>query len=381
MRSVVLLLFSLLPEGSGAAPALQDRLDEVRGQRLAMEKALLESDQKSRATRDQLGRLKSLQSLQIREKALTRQRLATLENYVRELSSRKEEVTHRIETARGSLKRRLARLIHPILSRSERTFRGEEGEAERKVREQMLSGVVVSELKELSGLEADLNDAREIEGRIEQEKQQIQALLQDVSEQESLIEFHRKIRENLTNERHEEQMRQLEEYRRLKLSESEIEKMISGFQDQSKSENDREPRKRMPLIAFPPKSLPWPVLGRVVGAFGAHRDERSGLQVFRKGIEISSGPDKARGSSALPVLAVLEGRVQFSGEIPGKGKVLILEHAHSIYTIYSGLKEILRKNGEWVRSTESIGSLGSEKSLYFEIRARNVAMDPVKWLK
>jgi septal ring factor EnvC (AmiA/AmiB activator) len=325
--------------------------------------------------------LKSLQSLQIREKALTRQRLATLENYVRELSSRKEEVTHRIETARGSLKRRLARLIHPILSRSERTFRGEEGEAERKVREQMLSGVVVSELKELSGLEADLNDAREIEGRIEQEKQQIQALLQDVSEQESLIEFHRKIRENLTNERHEEQMRQLEEYRRLKLSESEIEKMISGFQDQSKSENDREPRKRMPLIAFPPKSLPWPVLGRVVGAFGAHRDERSGLQVFRKGIEISSGPDKARGSSALPVLAVLEGRVQFSGEIPGKGKVLILEHAHSIYTIYSGLKEILRKNGEWVRSTESIGSLGSEKSLYFEIRARNVAMDPVKWLK
>jgi septal ring factor EnvC (AmiA/AmiB activator) len=375
--TVALVFQLLLPTFAFAAgkEALHQKLDEVRMQRLSVEKDLIDSERSKKTTQDQLKRLKTLQTLQAREKTLTRQRLETLEKYVRELQGRKSEVERRIEGARVSVKRKLSKLIHPLFARGERTFRGEEGEGERRIREGILSRVAGSELKELGALYADLEDAREIETRIEQEKQQINALLQDVSEQESLIEFHRKIRENLTSERHEEQLRQLEEYRKLKVSESEIEKMISGFQERQRPEKETEAGKRIPLISFKPKSLPWPISGKIVGAYGQHRDERSGLNVFRKGIEILTVSDRA------PVAAVLDGKVQFAGEIPGKGKVLILEHPHSIYTIYSGMGEVLRKSGDLVRASEKLGHLESDRSLYFEIRARNVAIDPVKWLK
>jgi septal ring factor EnvC (AmiA/AmiB activator) len=73
--------------------------------------------------------------------------------------------------------------------------------------------------------------------------------------------------------------------------------------------------------------------------------------------------------------------VQYSGEIPGKGKVIIIEHPHSIYTIYGGLKELLRSSGDLVRASEKVGYVESERPLYFEIRARNVAIDPAKWLE
>ncbi len=355
--------------------ALHQKLDEVRLQRLAVEKSILEAEKSQKTTQDQLKRLKTLQSLQVKEKALTRQRLQTLETYVKELQTRKDEVAKRVEATRGALRRKLSGLIHPLFSRGESTFRGEEGEGERKVREQVLSRIVISELKDLETWVADLSDAQEIESRIEQEKQQITALLQDVSEQESLLEFHRKIRENLTQEKHEDRLRQLEEYRKLKLSENEIEKMISGFQEKRKAEASGAVQKRIPLISFKPKSLPWPLNGKLVGAYGQHLDPKSGLQVFRKGVEILTVQDRAQ------VSAVLDGQVQFSGEIPGKGKVLILEHPHSIYTIYSGLKELQRKNGEFVRASDPLGHLSGDQTLYFEIRAKNVAIDPVKWLR
>ncbi len=378
----LLLVFLMFGPGTGAAngaetgtAALHQKLDEVRLQRLAVEKSLIDAEKAKKTTQDQLKRLKALQSLQVKEKALTRQRLQTLETYVKELQTRKEEVARRVETTRGGLKKKLSRLIHPLLARGERTFRGEEGEGERRVREQVLSRIVISELKDLETWVADLTDAQEIESRIEQEKQQITALLQDVSEQESLLEFHRKIRENLTQEKHEDQLRQLEEYRKLKLSENEIEKMISGFQEKRKSETAEQGKKRLPLIAFKPKSLPWPMSGKLVGSYGQHQDPKSGLQVFRKGIEILTVQDRA------PVSAVLDGQVQFSGEIPGKGKVLILEHPNSIYTIYSGLRELQKKSGEFVRASDPVGVLSGDQSLYFEIRAKNVAIDPVKWLR
>jgi septal ring factor EnvC (AmiA/AmiB activator) len=370
-----ILIFAAPAGAESGASSLHQKLDEVRLQRLAVEKALIDSERASKTTQEQLKRLRTLQSLQVREKALTRQRLQTLETYVKELQGRREEVARRVETTRGALKKKISRLIHPLLARGERTFRGEEGEGERKVREQVLSRIVISELKDLETWVADLSDAQEIESRIEQEKQQITALLQDVSEQESLLEFHRKIRENLTQEKHEDQLRQLEEYRKLKLSESEIEKMISGFQEKRKSETAEQGKKRVPLIAFKPKSLPWPLNGKLVGSYGQHQDPKSGLQVFRKGIEILTVQDRAS------VSAVLDGQVQFSGEIPGKGKVLILEHPNSIFTIYSGLRELQKKSGEFVRANDALGLLAGDQPLYFEIRAKNVAIDPVKWLR
>jgi len=354
---------------------LNERLDQVRSARLAVEKELLDSERTRKSAEDQLKHLKTLQKLQTQEKALTEQRLGTLEKYLGELTARKADVNHRIEQTRNELKQKFSKLIHPILSQNEALFRGDESEGESKIRENIISSLALAQSKDLEAMLADLQDAEDIESRIEQEKQQISSLMQDISEQESLIKFHQQIRQDLTEDTHEQHLVQLEEYRKLKVSEVEIEKMISGFQDRQKLEHEEDKKRNQPFISFHPKSLPWPLKGKVVDTYGQHRDSSSGLNIFKKGIEILTIAEDA------PVIAVLDGRVQYSGEIPGKGKVLIVEHPHSIYTIYGGLNQIAAALGQDVHANETIGRVASEMPLYFEIRSRNVAIDPIKWLQ
>ncbi|MBC7395826.1 MAG: peptidoglycan DD-metalloendopeptidase family protein [Bdellovibrionales bacterium] len=353
---------------------LNAKLDQVRTQRLAVEQALIDAEKSKKSTEQQLKRLKTLQKLQTQEKALTEQRLETLEKYLKELHVRREDVQHRIDTAKVELRLRFSKLVHPLLAQNEALLRGDEGEGEKRLKEKVISSVALSQLKDLEGMYADLQDAEDIESRIEQEKQQINSLMQDISEQESLIKFHQQIRQDLTQDKHAEHLQQLEEYRKLKVSEVEIEKMVSGFQNRQIHEHE-EDRKKIPFMSFRPKSLPWPMRGKVADTYGQHKDPASGLNIFKKGIEILTMSDNA------PVTAVLNGKVQYSGEIAGKGKVIILEHPHSIYTIYGGLKEAYKAVGDEVKAQESLGKMESEQPLYFEIRARNVAIDPVKWLQ
>ena len=374
---LISILMSHLAFGADTNPkaALNEKLDQVRAQRLKIEKTLIEDDQINRSTEQQLKHLKTLQKLQTQEKALTEQRLQTLEKYLGELQSRKEDVEKRIEVAQNSVRLKFSKIIHPLLNQNEQLIRGDEGEGEARMKEKIISSVALSELKDLEALYADLQDAEDIESRIEQEKQQISALMQDISEQESLIQFHKKMREELTDHKHEEHLKQLEEYQRLKVSEVEIEKMVSEFQDRQKLEQAEDKKKSAPFIAFKPKSLPWPLKGKVVETYGQHHDASTGLNIFKKGIEILTISDNA------PVMSVLDGKVQYAGDIPGKGKVMILEHPHSIYSIYGGMKEMSKVAGDSVKASEKLGKMESEKPLYFEIRARNVAIDPIKWLQ
>jgi septal ring factor EnvC (AmiA/AmiB activator) len=363
------------PASTPSKSQLSDKLDQVRSQRLAVEKALVDAEKTKKSTEAQLKRLKTLQKLQVEEKTLTEQRLDTLEKYLKELQVRKEDVNKRIDKARLELRTKFSKLVHPLLAQNEALLRGEEGEGERKLRENIISSVALNQLKDLEAMYADLQDAEDIESRIEQEKQQIASLMQDISEQESLIKFHQQIRSDLTADTHEEHLQQLEEYRKLKVSEVEIEKMISGFQDHQKLEHEEDKKRNAPFISFRPKSLPWPMQGKVVDTYGQHKDPASGLNIFKKGIEILTMSDDAS------VVSVLDGKVQYVGEIPGKGKVIIVEHPHFIYSIYGGLKNISKVAGDLVKVSETMGHMESEKPLYFEIRARNVAIDPVKWLQ
>lgn len=354
---------------------LNEKLDQVRNQRIALEKALVDAESVKKNTEIQLKRLRMLQKLQLQEKSLTEQRLKTLESYLKELQTRKKELEHRLVRKKDSVRGKIAELIHPLLFQHDQMIRGDAGEAYVTLKEKILSSLSQSELKELESLLVDLRDAEDIETRIEQEKQQISSLMQDISEQESLIQFHQKIREEIQSGKREEHLKQLEEYQRLKVSEVEIEKMVSQFQERQKQEEKVEDEKKRLPLALRPKSLPWPLKGKVVSTYGQHRDQRSGLNIFKKGIEILTITERA------PILAVLDGRVQYAGEIPGKGRIVIMEHANSIYTIYAGFSESFKSVGDEVKASEKLGFVEANHPLYFEIRSRNVAIDPVKWLQ
>ncbi|CAN0295534.1 unnamed protein product [Discosporangium mesarthrocarpum] len=118
----------------------------------------------------------------------------------------------------------------------------------------------------------------------------------------------------------------------------------------------------------------WPVNGRLLSKFGALG---KGLQ--NDGINILA----RRGT---PVRAVQNGVVAYSGnELRGFGNLLLIKHAGGWISAYAHNDKLLVKTGQKVRRGQVISRVGSTGSvdkpqLHFELRRRNRAVDPERYL-
>ncbi|MEK6577743.1 MAG: peptidoglycan DD-metalloendopeptidase family protein, partial [Bdellovibrionota bacterium] len=121
--------------------------------------------------------------------------------------------------------------------------------------------------------------------------------------------------------------------------------------------------------------LNFPIIGaQVLSGFGRAYDSRSKLQIFKKGIDLSGGKN-------LPVFAVFGGKVAYSGTLPDYGTLVIIDHGDHFYTLSARLGAIAKKTGDSVTAGEVIGKIDSSGTpIYFEIRSRNVAVNPLQWL-
>jgi len=115
----------------------------------------------------------------------------------------------------------------------------------------------------------------------------------------------------------------------------------------------------------------WPVTGTVSSKFGTYKGMR------HNGIKI----DAAEGT---PVLAAADGTVTFAAAMKYFGETIIIKHNDIYSTVYSQLKERNVRTGDTVGQGDRIGLLGTEGEqnphLYFEIRRKNRARDPLQYL-
>jgi septal ring factor EnvC (AmiA/AmiB activator) len=96
--------------------------------------------------------------------------------------------------------------------------------------------------------------------------------------------------------------------------------------------------------------------------------------VFKKGVELLG-----RAPSQI-VHAVAAGKVVFAGSLPTYGQVTIVDHGEHFYSLSGQLGKMLLKTGDAVRLGDAIGETdASGRPLYFEIRSRNVAVNPLQW--
>jgi septal ring factor EnvC (AmiA/AmiB activator) len=126
--------------------------------------------------------------------------------------------------------------------------------------------------------------------------------------------------------------------------------------------------------------LPWPLEGRVVTPFGFEKNPNFNTVVMNKGVEIAPGQDKSL------ILAIHPGKVVFADYFQGYGNLLIVDHGMTYYTLYGHCAEFLAAVGDMVRAGQPlavVGDTGSLKGecLYFEIRYKTKALDPLQWLK
>ncbi len=115
----------------------------------------------------------------------------------------------------------------------------------------------------------------------------------------------------------------------------------------------------------------WPVEGTVSSKFGTYKGMR------HNGIKID-------GAEGTPVLAAADGTVTYAAPMKYFGETIIIKHNDIYSTVYSQLKERKVRTGDMVRQGDQIGRLGTEGDqnphLYFEIRLKNRARDPLQYL-
>lgn len=124
--------------------------------------------------------------------------------------------------------------------------------------------------------------------------------------------------------------------------------------------------------------LPWPVAGRVEVPFGKQVDPETGMVLNQRGIDL-------RAPFGRPVQAVYPGVVRHAREVPGFGRLVLLEHAGRWYSAYGHLSEVSVKLGDELRAGDALGAVGDSGStkgpfLYFELRRGRRPVDPLRWL-
>ena len=114
----------------------------------------------------------------------------------------------------------------------------------------------------------------------------------------------------------------------------------------------------------------WPIQGRVMLGYNP-------ALPGRKGIMIAGKPRQA-------VRAAAAGRVVYAGSgLPHYGRLIILKHRDNLLSAYGHLGRILVKEGETIRSGQTIAELGVGKTdpvLHFEIRRNGKPVNPLNFL-
>ncbi len=125
---------------------------------------------------------------------------------------------------------------------------------------------------------------------------------------------------------------------------------------------------------LPESSFIFPYRGSIVSKYGT--DENN---LANRGINIS-------GKSGDKVVAADYGIVEYSDDIRGFGKAIIIKHKNGYTTAYAHLSEAKVKAGDIVNKGDYIGNIGdtgmvNKSELYFKISYLGMPIDPLKLLK
>jgi len=219
-------------------------------------------------------------------------------------------------------------------------------------------------IKELEKLRQEVRTKQaEIDGLLQEAASKQQDLLQQEAVSQQLLAQIKKDKKT-----HEQMMAEL------RSSSDELQRLLKRLQNQEIA----LPSPFIPLNERKGK-LPWPISGKVITRFGPEKNPRFKTTVINNGLEIApSGKDKT-------IKAVHGGRVVYADYFQGYGNLLIIDHGLSYYTLYGHCSTFLVKPGDVIQPGQAIALVGDSDSLkgeclYFELRYKTKALDPLPWL-
>jgi septal ring factor EnvC (AmiA/AmiB activator) len=128
------------------------------------------------------------------------------------------------------------------------------------------------------------------------------------------------------------------------------------------------------------RSLKIPISpGRVAKPFERLPEPPFGTEKMVRGWILVSLEEKV---GSAKVRSPFPGTVSFVGEIPGYGRILVLDHGNGFHSVYGNLHRCSLLAGDSVKMGEVIATVVSDPAskvppyLYFELRENRIAIDP-----
>lgn len=213
-----------------------------------------------------------------------------------------------------------------------------------------------------------------------QKKEEILRRRRDVEAQKTELEAKRRQKSAILSAVRQQKGLQEQTLRELEEASASLWAMIGTDERERRSVAPRKPASgpHEEGATGPRGRMPWPAEGPLLTRFGMQRHPQFGTMVFRRGIEIEVREGET-------VRAVEDGQVAYADWYRGYGKLVILDHGDGLYTLYGNLSKLDLKKGERVSRGQAIGLAGETGSLkgaklYFEIRRKGEAEDPLLWL-
>ncbi|SIO39263.1 peptidoglycan DD-metalloendopeptidase family protein [Halodesulfovibrio marinisediminis] len=118
----------------------------------------------------------------------------------------------------------------------------------------------------------------------------------------------------------------------------------------------------------------WPLPGPISSNFGWRKDPFTGKKAWHSGVDIA-------GKTGDPVAAAWDGKVIYSGEKKGYGKLVVLEHPNGWRSYYGHNSKLNVEVGETIAAGKKIAEVGSTgrstgPHLHFEVRQGELAWNP-----
>jgi septal ring factor EnvC (AmiA/AmiB activator) len=220
-----------------------------------------------------------------------------------------------------------------------------------------------------------LAELGEAEGRLAAKKKDVAEILRETSLKKQELEAEQRKYSDLVQEIRRNRQTHEQALQELRDSAEQLQVMMKKIAD----EKWALPSAFVPLYEQRGK-LPWPLEGRVITSFGLQRHPRFNTIVMNNGVEIAPAKDRSL------ILAVHAGKVAFADYFQGYGNLLILDHGMTYYTLYGHCSQFLVNVGDMVRTDQPVALVGDSGSLngeclYFEVRYKTKALDPLQWLK
>ena len=366
---------SQTPRASQDLSEYEKRLAEINEQILGLKNRLAEEDKKQETILGQLARISLTKSLLQKELALYEVRLDKNSRDLTSLRKKSAELQTRLDSEKRSMERTLVALYKFGRFDIAQSLLQAENVQVLFSESKLLAGLARYQETTIAEYLKTLGELETTRAALESKRAEIAALLgQSRGKRAEIEREERKNKDFLTLiERNKTTFVQnLEE---LKASAEELQTLMKKLSGQAAA---------LPFIPIPLSDkkgrLPWPIEGTVATGFGIQRHARFNTAVMNNGIEIVLRKDN------LIVQAVHPGKIVFADFLQGYGNLLILDHGLTFYTLYAHCAEFLVKLGDVVGGGQPLalaGDYGSLKgpTLYFEIRFRTQALNPLLWLK